>query len=175
MKFTIIGSIEVLERTPTVVRGLLEGLNVEWTASSGKQESWAPFDIVGHLIHGEKTDWIPRAEIILTQGPERTFVPFDRFAQFADPNGSSLSELLDELSLLRSENLERLKGWNLTKEQLSLRGMHPELGEVTLEQLIATWVVHDLNHVAQLARVLAAKYKENVGPWKAYLSILETT
>jgi DinB superfamily len=136
-------------------------------------ENWNPFDIVGHLIHGEETDWIPRAEIILAQGKNRTFLPFDRFAQFEKSQGKTLSELLETFVRLRKENLEKLQQMNLTSEQLKLKGIHPELGEVNLEQLLSTWVVHDLTHLRQIVIVLAKKYSENVGVWKEYLSILQ--
>ncbi|MGH7785122.1 MAG: DinB family protein, partial [Candidatus Binatia bacterium] len=131
------------------------------------------FDVVGHLIHGEKTDWIPRAEIILTRGESQTFVPFDRLAQFEDSNGKSLPDLLTEFSALRKAGISKLQTWNLTTDKLELKGMHPELGEVTLEQLLSTWVVHDLNHIRQIVKYIADQYAECVGPWRQYLSILE--
>ena len=172
MMFQVEKAVEVLRQTPYTTRRMLESLSDDWTASSGDPEDWGPYDIVGHLIHGEETDWIPRAEIILAQGENRTFVPFDRVAQFVRSKGKSLDDLLTEFAYLRNVNLETLVRWQLTPDQLALRGMHPELGEVTLEQLLATWVVHDLNHIEQIARRLAVKYADNVGPWKAYLSIL---
>ena len=132
-----------------------------------------PFDIVGHLIHGEETDWIPRARIILEHGDKQTFVPFDRFAQFENSKGKSLTQLLDEFAKLRAENLDTLRSWSLTDAQLDLEGMHPELGRVTLRQLLATWVVHDLNHVRQIVTAMAKRYEGEVGVWKEYLSILK--
>ena len=173
MKFQVEIAVEVLRQTPYTLQRMLEGLSDEWTASSRDPEDWGPYDIVGHLIHGEETDWIPRAEIILAKGENRTFVPFDRVAQFERSKGKSLDDLLTEFAYLRNVNLETLVRWQLTPEQLSLKGMHPELGEVTLEQLLATWVVHDLNHVSQIARKIAVKYADEVGPWRAYLSILD--
>ena len=164
---------ELLSRTPVTVRSLVGGLPAEWTVSSDDEGNWAPFDVVGHLIHGEETDWIPRAEIILDQGDNRTFVPFDRVAQFASSSGKTLQDLLIEFERLRAENLAKLSSWNISDEDLDLKGMHPELGEVTLSQLIATWAVHDLNHIQQLTKFLAGKYAAEVGPWTAYLSVLQ--
>lgn len=137
-----------------------------------RNQSWRPYDIVGHLIQGELTDWIPRARIILEQGEDRTFVPFDRFAQFEHSKGKSLAQLLDEFAKLRTQNIETLTSWNLTEHQLDLEGDHPELGRVTLRQLLATWVVHDLNHIRQVVTVMAKRYEGEVGVWKQYLSIL---
>jgi hypothetical protein len=171
MNFEIDKTIEVLERTPRVVRAMLDGLSSEWTRG-GTETDWAPFDIVGHLIHGESTDWIPRAKIILDQGGNVTFVPFDRLAQFDHSKGKTLALLLDEFDEARRDSLKTLRSWNLTDGQLKLKGMHPELGEVDLSQLLSTWVVHDLTHVRQIATFMAKKYTEAVGPWTEYLSIL---
>lgn len=203
MEFDILRASEVLSATPTTLRALLGNLSDDWTGpisnfgsaiadfgssasraeDSGEQipnpksetpnRQWEAFDVIGHLIHGEETDWIPRARIILEQGENTTFVPFDRFAQFEQSKGKSLAELLDEFTQLREDNVDRLLAWNLTDEQLDLEGMHPELGRVTLRQLLATWVVHDLNHVRQIATAMARKYDVEVGPWKEYLSILK--
>ncbi len=173
MKFDLDQAIEILSKTPETVKSLIGNLSEDWTRSDGNTESWSPFDIVGHYIHGEETDWIPRARIILEQSENRTFVPFDRVAQFEKSKGKTLSELLAEFAVLRRKNIETLRSWNLTEEQLKLKGIHPELGEVNLEQLLATWVVHDLNHIKQIAEVLARKYSENVGAWKEYLAILK--
>ena len=170
--FSIEAALEILERTPRVVRSMLDGLSEEWTAG-GDRENWAPFDIVGHLIHGELTDWIPRAKIILDQGENKTFVPFDRLAQFEHSKGKTLAVLLDEFDECRRASLTTLLDWKLTDEQLSLKAIHPELGEVTLGQLLATWVVHDLTHIRQIAQFMARKYSEAVGPWTQYLSILK--
>ncbi len=128
---------------------------------------------MGHLIHGERTDWIPRARIILAQGPERGFTPYDRFAQFRESEGHSLADLLDAFARLRTENLATLSAWRLTHAQLALEGEHPEFGTVTLRQLLATWVAHDLGHIAQTARVMAKQYREAVGPWRAYLPVMD--
>jgi len=171
MNFEIDKAIEVLERTPRVVRAMLDRLSDEWT-SGGTETDWAPFDIVGHLIHGESKDWIPRAKIILDQGGNVTFVPFDRLAQFDHSKGKTLAVLLDEFDEARRESLKTLRSWNLTDGQLKLKGMHPELGEVNLSQLLSTWVVHDLTHIRQISTFMANKYSEAVGPWTEYLSIL---
>jgi hypothetical protein len=172
MKFNVEDAAEVLSATPSVLRSLLAGLGEGWTESRGDQGDWEPFDIVGHLIHGERTDWIPRARIILEQGDDRTFVPFDRLAQFDTSKGKDLDLLLAEFEKLRADNIETLRSWDLTEEQLALTGTHPELGEVTLSELLATWVVHDLNHLRQIATSMAGRYRSEVGPWRAYLSIL---
>jgi len=179
MNFDIHRSVEVLSATPASLRSLLGNLSVDWTGNQNPKSKiqdgvWSPYDVIGHLIHGEETDWIPRARIILAQSEDRTFVPFDRFAQFENSKGKSLTQLLDEFAKLRSENLDVLRSWNLDEEKLDLEGMHPELGEVTLRQLLATWVVHDLNHVRQIVTVMAKRYESEVGVWKEYLSILKS-
>lgn len=173
MKFSLEKSIEILSQTPATVNSLLGNLSDEWTLSDDNKDNWSPFDVVGHYLHAEQTDWIPRAEIILKQGENRAFEPFDRFAQFEISKGKTLTELLENFAAERRESLETLESWDLTDEQLQLKGIHPEFGEVTLEQLISTWVVHDLTHIRQLVQVLAKNYSENVGPWKDYLSILK--
>jgi hypothetical protein len=170
--FSLDGAAEILERTPSAVRALLQGLSNDWTGG-GDESNWAPFDIVGHLIHGEVTDWIPRAEIILRQGEDRTFEPFDRFAQFELSKGKSLDDLLDDFETKRRESLETLRSYNLTDEQLRLKGVHPEFGDVALSELIASWVAHDLTHIRQITQFLAKKYANEVGPWREYLSILD--
>ena len=173
MKFQIEKAVEILSQTPATVKSLLVNLSDDWIEKVPDSENWTPFDIIGHLIHGEETDWITRAEIILGQGEDLTFEPFDRFAQFEKSKGKTLSELIETFAVSRTKNLLILREMNLTEEKLKLKGTHPELGEVTLEQLLATWVVHDLNHIKQLVTVLAYKYAENVGVWKQYLSILQ--
>lgn len=172
MNFDILQATEILARTPGVLDSMLNGLSHGWTDSLGDREKWQPFDVVGHLIHGEKTDWIPRVRIILAQEGDATFEPFDRQAQFDDSNGKSLSALLKEFTELRKDNLNVLNTWNLTPGHLDLQGLHPELGTVTLRQLIATWVVHDLNHIRQITTAMAARYRDDVGAWQKYLSIL---
>jgi hypothetical protein len=173
MDFDLTAGIAVLERTPQTLRAMLAGLPSAWTDGTEGPETWSAYDIVGHLIHGERTDWIPRAQIILAQGPNRRFTPFDRFAQFRESEGKSLIDLLDEFTRLRAENLATLAGWRVTEAQLALEGEHPAFGAVTLRQLLATWVAHDLGHVAQTARVMARQYREAIGPWRAYLPVMD--
>jgi hypothetical protein len=151
---------------------MLSGLPDSWTSATEGPETWSPYDIVGHLIHGERTDWIPRARIVLDQGANRRFTPYDRFAQFHESKGKTLGDLLDEFERLRGSNLEMLAAWQLTESQFALEGQHPELGAVTLRQLLAAWVVHDLGHIAQCARVMAKQYREAIGPWHEYLPIV---
>lgn len=173
MEFHLPDALEVLERTPATFRALLAGLPEPWTSSNEGPETFSAFDNVGHLIHGERTDWIPRARIILAQGPDRRFEPYDRFAQYRESQGKSLADLLDEFARLRAGNLVTLRGWHLTERELALQGEHPELGPCTLRQLLATWVAHDLGHLAQTARVMAKQYRDAVGPWRAYLPVLD--
>src|SRR5688572_5749243 len=160
MEFHLTDALEVLERTPATFRALLGGLPETWTAPNEGPATFSAFDNVGHLVHGERTDWIPRARIILEQGERRRFEPFDRFAQYRESEGKTLEQLLDEFARLRAENLVTLRGWRLSERELALEGDHPELGRVTLRQLLATWVAHDLGHVAQTARVLAKQYRD---------------
>lgn len=173
MDFDLREGIAVLERTPATLRAMLERLPPVWTDATEGPETWSPYVIVGHLIHGERTDWIPRAKIILDQGPQRRFTPYDRFAQFRESKGKSLEVLLDEFAQLRRDNLTTLRDWQLTDRQLALEGEHPEFGPVTLRQLLATWVAHDLGHIAQTARVMAKQYRDAIGPWRAYLPIMD--
>ncbi|MEO8377309.1 MAG: DinB family protein [Candidatus Sumerlaeota bacterium] len=173
MKFTLADTIIILERAPRVMRQLLYGLPENWTSANEGPETWSAYDIIGHLIHGERTDWIPRAQIILAQGASRRFEPYDRFAQFRESEGKSLVELLGEFEKLRAENVATLAGWNLTDAQLALGGEHPAFGAVSLRQLLATWTAHDLGHIAQITRVMAKQYREDVGPWRAYLPIMD--
>jgi hypothetical protein len=172
MDFALAAGLDVLTRTPATLDRLLRGLPSVWIDGDEGPDTWSPVAIVGHLIHGEQTDWIPRATIILTAGEGRAFVPFDRFAQGERFKGWSLDRLLDRFAELRAENLATLKGWRLTPDQLARTGRHPDLGRVTLGQLLASWVVHDLGHVAQVSRVMAKQYAAAVGPWKAYLPVL---
>ncbi len=171
--FALDEGIAVLERTPAAFRALLAGLPDPWIHADEGPETFTAFDNVGHLIHGERADWIPRARIILAQGDDRRFAPYDRFAQARESAGKSLAMLLDEFAALRSENLATLRGWRLTDRQLALTGVHPAFGDVSLRQLLATWVAHDLGHLAQTSRVLAKRYREAVGPWRAYLPVLD--
>ena len=173
MEFNLADGVAILERTPGTMRALLSGLEPQWIDGTEGPDTWSPYVIVGHLNHGERTDWIPRARIILDQGANRRFTPFDRFAQFEESKGKSLAILLDEFDQLRARNLGILKGWNITDEQLELEGDHPELGRVTLRQLLATWAGHDLGHIAQTARVMAKQYRDAVGPWREYLPVMD--
>ena len=165
-------AIQILETTPSVLSVLLSNLPETWMDADEGPDTWSAFDILGHLIHGEKTDWIPRARIILEHGTSKPFEPFDRFAQFEESRGKSLDTLLAEFKQLRTENIEYLKGLELTDAEYAKTGIHPDLGEVTLKQLLSTWVVHDLSHLRQIARVLAKQYKGEIGPWEAYLPVV---
>jgi hypothetical protein len=173
--FVIDEAIAILARTPVTLDTLLRGLPPGWTDAHEGGDTWSPFDVVGHLIHGERTDWMPRARTILAVGDTRTFEPFDRLAQFAASSGRTLASLLDEFAALRQENLHELAALTLTESDLDRRGRHPEFGPVTLRQLLATWVAHDLDHVMQIARVLARQYADEVGPWRCYLRIIGGT
>jgi hypothetical protein len=165
-------AVAILARTPATFDALLRGLSDEWIKAHEGGETWSPFDIIGHLIHGERTDWLPRVRIILEHGDGRAFDKFDRFAQFAASEGRTLDSLLDEFAALRRDNLRALAALSLSSKDCDRRGRHPELGSVTLGQLLATWVAHDLDHVTQIARVLARQYSDEVGPWRAYLRII---
>ena len=172
MEFQLEEAIAILRRTPETLRVLLKDLPEAWVTANEGGDSWSPYDVVGHLIHGEETDWVPRARIILEHGEAQAFTPFDRFAQFEKSRGNSLGELLEEFTSLRRQNLTALAELQLRPEQMSLRGTHPELGSVTLGELLATWVAHDLSHVAQVLRVMCRQYGEAVGPWKQYLPLV---
>jgi hypothetical protein len=173
MNFQLDQAVEILSQTPATVKSLLGNLSNDWVKSEADVENWSPFDIVGHLIHADETDWIPRAEIILAQGENPTFEPFDRYAMFEKSKGKTLNELLETFVERRAESLAKLRAMDLNEDKLKLKAQHPELGEVTLEQLLSTWAVHDLTHIRQLVTVLANKYAENVGFWREYLSILQ--
>jgi hypothetical protein len=165
-------TIALLDRTPAVLSSLLRDLPEAWTLCNEGDNTWSAFDVVGHLVHGERTDWMPRARMILQFGESRTFEPFDRWAQFRESEGKSLSQLLDEFARLRTENLDELRALDLPPEDLERRGRHPSLGVVTLSQLLATWAAHDLTHLHQISRLMACQYREAVGPWAAYLGVL---
>ena len=173
--FVIEEAMAILARTPSTLDVLLRGLPASWTLAHEGGETWSPFDVIGHLIHGEQVDWIPRAKIILTHGDTRAFDRFDRLAQFAASAGRTLPNLLDDFARLREANLRELGALNLTNADLDRVGRHPELGVVTLRQLLATWVTHDLDHIMQIARVLARQYSDEVGPWRAYLRTISGT
>lgn len=172
MEFDLRKSLEILERTPSVLEYLLRGISEEWSMNDEGDETFSPYDVIGHLIHGERTDWMVRFEIILSDSKDKTFLPFNRFAQFEESDGISLNDLLTQFKVERDRNLRILLSKNLTEQDLNKTGIHPELGEVTLRQLISTWTVHDLAHLAQISRVMAKQYKEEVGPWQEYLSVL---
>ena len=172
MNFDLDDGIAILARTPATLRALLDGLSPAWTDATEGPDTWSPYIVVGHLVHGERADWIPRAQLILAQGDNRTFTPFDRFAQFRESEGKSVAELLDEFAALRAENVQTLIDWQLTEADLILEGTHPAFGAVTLKQLLATWVAHDLGHIVQVSRVMAKQYRDAIGPWRAYLSVM---
>lgn len=172
MKFELNKSYEILERTPAVLKTLLSNLDEGWVMNNEGPETFSPYDVVGHLIHGEKTDWTARAKIILEFGTSKPFVPWDRFAQFEESKGKTLYQLLDDFEHIRKENVAWLKSLNLTQSDLDKKGMHPKLGEVTLRNLLSTWVVHDLTHIAQITRVMAKQYKEEMGAWPEFFRIL---
>ena len=171
--FDLDSAIAILERTPALLDAWLRGLPGEWLdARTEGPESFSPRDVLGHLIGGERTDWIRRARMILEQGESATFEPFDRFAFRREAEGHEPAELLDTLARLRRENLAVLRGFGLGVDHLGRLGRHPDFGPVSLGQLLATWVVHDLSHLAQIARVMGKRYGDDVGPWKPYLPML---
>lgn len=172
MNFNLPDSVAILSRTPSTLNSMLRGLPDSWTRSNEGPNTWSPFDVVGHLIHGDLTDWIPRARMILEHGESKTFVPYDRFAQEKNSQGKTLSQLLDEFARLRAENLRTLESFHLQPADFSRRGVHPQLGVVTLSELLATWTVHDLTHLHQISRTLAHQYFDAVGPWQKFLGVL---
>ena len=172
MSFDMADATALLERTPALLDAWLRGLTPTWQTANEGGETWSPYDVLGHLIHGEKTDWIPRARLILEHADAVPFERFDRFAQARDSAGKSLPQLLEEFAALRKTNLHTLASFGIGEVQLDRSGRHPELGGVTLRQLLATWVAHDLDHVVQIARVMASQYADEVGPWKAYLRVI---
>jgi uncharacterized damage-inducible protein DinB len=172
MKLELPDVKDILWRTPPTINLLLQDLPESWLMTNEGPDTWSPYDVVGHLIHGEETDWIPRARIILEDGESRPFTPFNREAMFEKSKDQSIDDLQDTFARLRAQSLQQLDEMNLTPELLEKRGLHPELGVVTLSQLLATWVVHDLSHIGQIVRVISKQYGDAVGPWKAYLPIL---
>ncbi|MGR3808954.1 DinB family protein [Jiulongibacter sp. NS-SX5] len=173
MEFELDKSKEILKRTPEVIKSLLHGLSKEWIENNEGENTWSPYDVLGHMIYGEKTDWLVRIKIILSDGENKEFIPFDRFAQLNDVQNRPIHELISEFKILREQNLNELDLMNIGAEDLIKTGIHPEFGEVTLKQLIATWAVHDLGHIAQISRVMAKQYKSEVGPWVNYLGVLK--
>lgn len=172
MQHKLQDTIALLDRTPAALDALLRGLPESWTLRNEGEKTWSAFDVVGHLIHAERTDWMLRAKMILQFGESKAFEPFDRRAQERESQGKSLAQLLDEFARLRSDNLTELRALNLKPEELARRGRHPELGVVTLAQLLATWAAHDFTHLHQISRVMAHQYREAVGPWSEYLGVL---
>lgn len=173
MNFSLVDGLPILQRTPSVLTTLLGGIASGFAEGNEGADTWSPYIVVGHLLHGERADWIPRARIILEHGTNRQFEPFDRLAQFRESEGKSLLELLEEFRVARLQSLATLEEWKLTEAQLSLKGNHPAFGEVTLRQLLATWVAHDLSHLTQITRVMAKQYRDAVGPWRQYLSVMD--
>lgn len=173
MQFNLEQTIALLARTPLALNGLLRDLPENWTHHNEGENTWSPFDVVGHLIHGERSDWIPRAERILQFGESKAFEPFDRWAQEKESQGKSLPQLLDEFGRLRSENIQKLRNMNLRSEDFQRRGKHASLGTVTMSELLATWAAHDLTHLHQISRTMAHQYREAVGPWSVFLGVLK--
>jgi uncharacterized damage-inducible protein DinB len=172
MKYTLERSYQILERTPSVLKTLLTGLDDGWVMNNEGPDTFSPYDVIGHLIHGEKTDWTARTKIILEFGLSKPFVPWDRFAQYEESKGKTLEQLLEDFEKVRAENVIWFRSLKLSETDLDKKGMHPKLGEVTLRNLLATWVVHDLTHIAQITRVMAKQYKEEMGPWPEFFRIL---
>jgi hypothetical protein len=172
MKFETEKAYPVLDRTPAVIYSLLQGLDEQWIINNEGPETFSPFDVVGHLIHGEKTDWPNRIQLILEQGTSSPFIPYDRFAMYRESEGKTLDQLLKNFEALRKKNMEWMRSLNLSEQDLIKRGVHPNLGEVTMSQLISAWVVHDLTHIAQISRVMAKQYKEAIGPWVEFFRVL---
>ena len=173
MNFDFDKTLEILEQTPRTLKSMIGGLSPEWTSNNEGGETWTVFDVIGHLVHGETTDWLRRAEIILSDGGDKKFAQFDRFAQFDARVGKTLAQLLDEFTELRAKNLAALRARNIGEADLKKTGIHPAFGEVNLAQLLSTWAVHDLDHVVQISRVMAYQYRDDVGPWIEYLRVLK--
>ncbi|MBN8673793.1 MAG: DinB family protein [Chitinophagales bacterium] len=172
MNYSVEKACEILEKTPGILRSLFSGLSPDWTMCNEGPDTFSPYDVIGHLIHGEQTDWVVRAKHILAVGTATPFEPWDRFAQFKNSKGKTLEQLLSEFELLRQENINWLKSARLSEADLEKEGVHPVLGRVTLRNLLSTWVVHDLTHLAQITRVMAKQYQEEIGPWKEFFRIL---
>jgi DinB superfamily len=173
MEHNLQHTMSLLTRTPAALDALLRDLPEMWTLRNEGENSWSAFDVVGHLIHAERTNWIPRVRVVLQFGENQPFAPFDRWAQVRETQGKVLEQLLDEFAHLRSESLGKLRALNLRREDLELRGRHPTLGVVTLSELLATWAAHDLTHLHQISRIMAHQYREAVGPWSRYLGVLQ--
>jgi DinB superfamily len=172
MEHNLEHTISLLSRTPATINALLRDLPQAWTLRNEGDDSWSAFDIVGHLIHGDRTDWMPRARMILQYGEAKPFEPFDRMGQVRESEGKSLPQLLDEFARLRAEKITELRSLKLQPQDFQRRGLHPALGVVTLSQLLATWAAHDLTHLHQISRVMAHQYRSAVGPWSKYLGVM---
>ena len=173
MDFSLNKVFEILDWTPKVLNSMLSEISEDWLNGDEGPDTFSPYDVVGHLLHGEKTDYIARVNLILHDGTATPFEPFDRFAQYEESKGKTIRELLDQFAEVRNQNLNYIKSLNLTESDLNKKGMHPVLGEVTLKQLLTTWSVHDLTHIAQIARVMAKQYKNEIGPWVQFMRILD--
>ncbi len=173
MQFDLNKSITILQRTPAVLKQLLEGLDEDWIMSNEGSETWSPFDVVGHLLHGDVSEWIPRIAKALAKEGDKQFKPFDRTAMFEQSKGKSMTKLLDEFAAARERNMQQLAAFNITDADLDNTAIHPSFGTVTLRQLLSTWVAHDLSHIVQISRTMAKQYRDEVGPWKEYLSVMK--
>lgn len=172
MRYEVSAAVQVLRRTPGTLAALLDGLDDVWVRATEGPKTFSPFDVVGHLVDGEKSDWLTRARLILSGASDTPFEPYDRFGHWERNTGRDLGSLLEEFAALRAANLRELEGWRLTDQQLAMTGTHPRLGAVTLAQLLSAWVVHDLGHVAQVSRVMAKQYGEAIGPWREFLPVV---
>lgn len=172
MEHNLQDTLALLGRTPATLNALLRDLPDDWTHSNEGVDTWSPVEVIGHLVHGERTDWIPRARLILQHGESRAFEPFDMQGHLREIQGKLLPQLLDDFAQLRTHNVFELRAWKLQPQQLAKRGLHPALGSVTLSELLATWVSHDLTHLHQVSRILAYRYRDAVGPWKKYLGVM---
>jgi len=172
MQFQLDDAIAILSRTPAALDAMLRGLPEPWLYANEGPETWSPFDVVGHLVAGERTDWVPRLRMILEHGDKQAFEPFNRVAMFEESKGKTITELLDTFATLRAQNLVTVRALQLEPADFARRGMHPSLGSVTLEQLLATWVTHDMTHMVQISRVIAKQFKDEVGPWREYIGVL---
>ena len=172
MRFQLDDALAILSRTPAALDAMVRGLPEPWLHADEGPETWSPFDVVGHLVAGERTDWVTRLRLILEHGDKHPFEPFNRTAMFEESKGKTIAELLDTFATLRAQNLETVRALQLEPADFARRGMHPSLGSVTLEQLLATWVTHDMTHMVQISRVIAKQFKDEVGPWREYIGVL---
>ena len=173
MKFELNKSLQILQRTPAVLHSWLTNLDSSWIQNNYGDETFSPFDVVGHLLHGEQTDWMARVDIILEQGTAQPFTPWDRYAMYQESRGKTIAQLLDGFAAARQDNLARLEAKRLSDDDLDRAGTHPTFGRVTLRQLLATWVAHDLNHIHQIAKCMAWQYRDEIGPWRQYVTLID--